>query len=198
MSRRPDLSPIDHMCVVGGPFLENYRTLVRVRCPLCLQIRIRPGSEIRQELKRPTFKGLCRPCSFKAVAAGTHRIRRKVRKSLTHHRGYVLITAHSVTDDLLPMYRSMQTHQQPLLEHRWVMACHLGRSLKSHEMVDHMNGDKTDNSISNLRLYIKGMQQPGSTYGYGTYYHEWQSALSIIAELEAKLKAATLSLNAAS
>lgn len=40
-----------------------------------------------------------------------------------------------------------------------------------------MNGIKTDNRPENLRLYLRGKQQPGSANGYGTYYHEWQMAL---------------------
>ena len=47
-----------------------------------------------------------------------------------------------------------------------------------------MNGDKTDWSIGNLRLYVRGKQQPGSAPGHGTYYHEWQLAESRIRELE--------------
>lgn len=36
--------------------------------------------------------------------------------------------------------------------HRWVMAGYLGRDLESDEHVHHIDGDKTNNDISNLRL----------------------------------------------
>jgi hypothetical protein len=85
------------------------------------------------------------------------------------------------------MYRAMQRHQQPVYEHRWTMACHLGRALTSRELVDHRDGDKTNNDINNLRIYIKGKNHEGSAHGYGTYYHEWQTALAKIARLEAEI-----------
>lgn len=193
MPRLQDLRPIAHPSVMKGPYLGRYygrsRVMVLLRCPRCDQDRERPASEIRQEILRPTYRGHCRPCALGALKDGTHRwvnYRKHKTRYKSHPSGYAYVSPSEVADDLLPMYRAMQRCRQPVLEHRWVMAKHLGRPLTSAECVDHMDGNKTNNAVTNLRIYVRGKQQPGSCPGHGTYYHEWQMAERRIRELEAR------------
>lgn len=164
----------------------------KVTCPHCGAERWYPLCTLRQQIKRPNFNGQCKPCGTRESRAGYFQWAKRngIARRSTTANGYIVIGPTGVPPEDLPLFRAMQTRAHFVLEHRLVMAKHLGRPLRSDELVDHMNGDKTDNRAENLRVYVRGKQQPGSTNGYGTYYHEWQLAERRVRELEARLVAA--------
>jgi hypothetical protein len=61
--------------------------------------------------------------------------------------GYV----HVLLKDNHP-YEQMRHNNRYILEHRLVMAEHLGRPLERHETIHHINGDRADNRLKNLQL----------------------------------------------
>ena len=52
-------------------------------------------------------------------------------------------------------YRHVRVNGRSHIEHRLVMARHLGRPLLVNENVHHIDGDRLNNDLSNLELWVK-------------------------------------------
>ncbi len=148
-------------------------------------------SVLRQLMAKPAFTGACRKCWTAQPKGRRFRQGRNPSGRTVSANGYVCLGKNAIADEDLDWFYAMKRGTGRVLEHRWVMAKHLGRPLESHEFVDHKDGNKSNNSLDNLRIYIRGKNQPGSCPAHGTYYDEWQQALARIAELEAQLLSLT-------
>lgn len=81
----------------------------------------------------------------------THRARKSSGVKVKTTDGYWQVLVHE-GDDFFCMSK-MHGCASYVLEHRLVMARHIGRALKTPEVVHHENEVKTDNDIANLRLF---------------------------------------------
>lgn len=73
-------------------------------------------------------------------------------RSTTHH-GYTIVRIDSASPYFSMAKVDASGNTGYVKEHRLVMAEYIGRPLREEEVVHHENEDRTDNSISNLRLF---------------------------------------------
>jgi endogenous inhibitor of DNA gyrase (YacG/DUF329 family)/uncharacterized protein (DUF1330 family) len=104
-----------------------------------------------EECQTPFAKHRTRPqiarfCSKTCANRWTARNRATTKGYTIDPKGYKLIRA--------PQH-PMATREGYVMEHRLVMAEHLGRMLTTNEVVHHLNGDKQDNRIENLVVMEK-------------------------------------------
>lgn len=98
--------------------------------------------------------GLCRNCYARFQKRGEVQYSKKYLKrfeKVVDDKGYVHVH--------LPDHPNARKSKR-VPEHRLVMSTYLGRALRKNESVHHKNGDKADNRIENLELWVVS-QPPG-------------------------------------
>ena len=108
-----------------------WKNLPEMKCVMC-QMMFKPD--------RPGRRFCCRMCA--SLWTGPRRSTYKGGRTISA-KGYVLVLA--------PKHPRVHADRY-IFEHRLVMERHLGRQLRRHEIVHHINGIKTDNRVENLQV----------------------------------------------
>lgn len=103
-----------------------------------------------QFIKGSPIRSRCRKCAgiINGIGVRYDKCRNWKGGRRKNTRGYIQILLQ--LDDF---FHSM-ANRSYVLEHRLVMAKHLGRCLHSWELVHHLNGVKDDNRIENLQIVL--------------------------------------------
>ena len=98
---------------------------------------------------------------------------------VTYRKRKGVYAQHSIKYVRCPQeYSSMARKDGYVMEHRLIMAQHLGRALTRVEVVHHVNHDPTDNRIENLRLFANNAEHKrheGETGHFKDYYRPLHS-----------------------
>lgn len=102
------------------------------------------------------YKHFCKKCKSKSSSVGHKNQKAKLDKLIGEKKidsvGYVVIRMSA--DVPYPGKRSGKNYAY-VREHTKIMQDHVGRRLEKDEVVHHIDGDKTNNSIENLDLCTK-------------------------------------------
>lgn len=132
---------------------------LKVRCTSCGEEKWHSMATLRSWMKRQKFTGRCTNCG-PDITIEVRRARSKCGGRRVGSGGYVELRLPAIETGLEAMFDAMRGSGKFVLEHRWVMAKHLGRALFSEEIVHHKNGHRDDNRLSNLELCVR-FQPPG-------------------------------------
>lgn len=138
-----------------GHYLRWHR-VGDVRADVPLEPRVRRSCTVETCPNRADRDGYCQVHFKRRQQHGDPRPEVPIRPSAPHGTGKL---SHGYRVVPVPRNQRWLTGgTSPVMQHRLVMAGHLGRPLTAEENVHHRNGDRLDNRIENLELW--GTTQP--------------------------------------
>ena len=153
----------DHLMKIEDGWVEAEKSLgLSIVCNGTTGCRI-CGSTV-DVIKKPGLKfyGYCRKCMYASRNSYAHEGMHEVLRP----DGYVYLSGSFLKD-----YKGgCKLASNMIPKHRYVMEQHLGRPLKSHEIVHHIDGNKQNNDISNLML-LDDQAAHAAFHGATAYRH---------------------------
>lgn len=140
--------------MIGQNVMARIGEKVKVICLSCQKQR----TIINTSVSKPYSKPCC-----SCATAKSHKDNPRIKRGENHYNwrgginlnrlGYIIEYV-GKDNDFYPMATNTGNKRFGgyVLQHRLVMAKHLGRCLKSFEVVHHIDGNKQNNNINNLKL----------------------------------------------
>jgi hypothetical protein len=130
------------------PQIKKY--LIEIKCPCCEKYRTIGKHGMIRAKRTGVWTGYCNKCAAikrNGLFSYKNSPNWKGGRSISPD-GYIQL----VLDKNDPYVSMAEKMHKRVPEHRYIMACYLGRCLKKKELVHHINGNKTDNRIENLMI----------------------------------------------
>lgn len=129
------------------------RLCTKFKCPLCGKVRyVTRYDVITWYKRRGKIDKRCNRCIVKAQRGKDHP---NWKGGCINIRGYRIILIPSTDKYAQSGYTRNGVGYTEIAEHRYIMAKYLKRNLKFDDDVHHINGNKSDNRIKNLKLLSK-------------------------------------------
>ena len=164
------VNPLEKHPTIGGLYIRRTEKgrvhyYVLVPCALCEELR--PVRKDYAEKKKYSVN--CRKCTPPPIMVGNDNPSWKGGR-IEINRGYIGVKIYKDSS-----FYSMANRHGYVPEHRLVFAQHLNRCLDATEIIHHIDGDKTNNNLSNLELLTRGGHSHQYRKGYELGYRKGYS-----------------------